>query len=267
MTGICIMGKMREDRKNIHKAKAPIKWNKRFIYPKSQRSLIQGSRHYDIGETKLPSVTTIISATQSEEKRQSLAAWKARLGSHQADRVRDIAALRGTAMHTYLEAYVRGTGHRDLTSVGQEAEPMAQQIINQGLCDLNEIWGSEVTLYYPDLYAGATDIVGIYNGRESIIDFKQTNKPKRREWIPDYFTQLGAYAMAHNYVYRTQIQSGIILMCSKDKLFQKFEVSGKEFVHYQHTFLKKVDEYYRNCTQNKNDKDTKNEQISEEISH
>ena len=242
-------------------------WNKKFIYPKTQRSLIQGSRHYDIGNTKLPSVTTIISATQSEEKKQSLAAWKARLGDQAADRVRDVAAMRGTAMHTFLEAYVRGTGHKDLTSIGKEAEPMAKKIIESGLGDLEEVWGTEVTLYYPDLYAGATDIVGIYNGRESIIDFKQTNKPKKREWIDDYFIQLGAYAMAHNYVYRTHIQSGIILMCSKDGLFQKFEVSDKEFVGYQHAFLKKVDQYYRNCNQNKNQKDTKNEQISEEISH
>ena len=242
-------------------------WNKKFIYPKTQRSLIQGSRHYDIGNTKLPSVTTIISATQSEEKRQKLAEWKARLGDQAADRVRDVAAMRGTAMHTFLEAYIRGTGHKDLTSIGKEAEPMAKKIIESGLGDLGEVWGTEVTLYYPDLYAGATDIVGIYNGRESIIDFKQTNKPKKREWIDDYFIQLGAYAMAHNYVYRTTIQQGVILMCSKDGLFQKFEVSDKEFVGYQHAFLKKVDQYYRNCNQNKNQKDTKNEQISKEIRH
>lgn len=257
------MGKMREDR-------SPIKWNKKFIYPKSMRSLIQGKRHYDIdlegsgvSQQKLPSVTTILSATQSEEKKQSLAKWKARLGDQAADRVRDIAALRGTAMHTFLEAYVKGTGHKDLTSVGKEAEPMAQKIIESGLGDLGEVWGTEVTLYYPDLYAGATDIVGMYNGRESIIDFKQTNKPKRREWIDDYFIQLGAYAMAHNYVYRTHIQSGVILMCSKDGFFQKFEVADKEFVHYQHAFLKKVDQYYRDQKQNPNEKDTKNDHIGQ----
>ena len=151
--------------------------------------------------------------------------------------------------------------------MGQEAEPMAKQIINQGLSGLDEIWGSEVVLYYPDLYAGATDVVGIYNGRESIIDFKQTNKPKRREWIDDYFIQLGAYAMAHNYVYQTKLQSGIILMCSKDKLFQKFEVSDKEFVDCQHAFLRKVDEYYRNCNQNKEETGYKKEEISKDISH
>ena len=237
-----------------------MKWNKKFIYPKSQRSLIDGKRHYDIEQTKLPSVTTIISATQSEEKRQALADWKARLGDIAADRVRDVAALRGTAMHTYLDAYIQGTGHKDLTSVGREAEPMAKKIISEGLCDLNEIWGSEVTLYYPELYAGATDVVGIYNGRESIIDFKQTNKPKRREWIDDYFVQLGAYAMAHNYVYQTKIQSGIVLMCSKDGFFQKFEVFDQEFVDYQHEFLKRTDQYYKNVSDTKDSKDTKNDE-------
>jgi len=259
-----MMGAMREDR-------APVKWNKKFVYPKSQRSLIQGKRHYNIQSNThslvkqklLPSVTTIISATQSEEKRQSLAAWKARLGDQAADRVRDVAALRGTAMHTFLEAYVRGTGHKDLTSVGKEAEPMAKRIIEAGLGDLNEVWGTEVTLYYPDLYAGACDVVGVYANKDSIIDFKQTNKPKQREWIDDYFIQLGAYAMAHNYVYHTKIQSGIILMCSKDKFFQKFEVSDREFVKCQHAFLKKVDQYYRDQKDQKDREDTKNEQITQ----
>ena len=241
-----------------------MKWNKKFEYPTSSRSLINGKRHYDINggeQQKLPSVTTIISATQSEEKKKSLADWKARLGDQAADRVRDVAALRGTAMHTYLEAYVQGTGHKDLTRVGQEAEPMAKKIISDGLVDLNEIWGSEVTLYYPELYAGATDLVGIYNGRQSIIDFKQTNKPKRREWISDYFTQLSAYAMAHNTVYDTKIQSGIILMCSKDGMFQKFEVSDREFQSHMHEFLRKTDQYYKNVPKDPKDEDTNNDQI------
>ena len=122
---------------------------------------------------------------------------------------------------------------------------MAQQIINQGLIGLDEIWGSEVVLYYPELYAGATDVVGIYNGRESIIDFKQTNKPKKREWIDDYFIQLGAYAMAHNFIYRTKIDKGVIMMCSKDNFYQEFVVEGKEFQKYKHNFLRRVDEYYK----------------------
>ena len=231
----------------------------KFKYPKSMRSLIGGKRHYDVGEEKLPSVTTILSATQSDEKKKSLADWRARMGPEFADRVRDISAMRGTAMHRYLEAYIDGSGHKDLTSIGKEAEPMAKKIIESGLGELDEVWGQEVTLYYPGLYAGATDIVGVYEGQPAIIDFKQTNKPKKREWISDYFCQLGAYCMAHNYVYGTKIQKGIILMCSKDLLFQKFEVEGNDFVKHQHDFLRKIDKYYKNVPQQKEGQGTKSE--------
>jgi genome maintenance exonuclease 1 len=237
-----------------------MKFNRKYNYPKSMRSLIDGKRHYDIGNDKLPSVTTILSATQSDEKKKSLADWRARMGAQSADRIRDVSAMRGTAMHRYLEAFIDGTGHKDLTSIGKEAEPMAKKIIESGLGDLEEVWGQEVTLYYPGLYAGATDIVGIYEGQPAIIDFKQTNKPKKREWISDYFAQLGAYCMAHNYVYGTKIQSGVILMCSKDLLFQKFEVAGSEFVRHQHDFLRKIDQYYKNVPEKKEGQGTKTDE-------
>ena len=235
-----------------------MKWNKKFEYPASIRSSIEGKRHYEITGQKLPSVTTILSATQSAEKKAKLEEWKKRVGTQQADRIRDVSAMRGTAMHTYLEGYILGKNHMDLTSIGREAERMAKVVIESGLGDLEEVWGSEVTLYYPGLYAGATDVVGIYAGKPAIIDFKQTNKPKQREWISDYFAQLGAYCMAHNYVYGTKIQSGIILMCSKDLLFQKFEVEGKDFVKHQHEFLRKVEQYYKNVPKQKDSQGTKN---------
>ena len=225
------------------------------------RSVINGGRHYEIDGGKLPSVTTILSATQSPEKKASLEAWKAKMGAKAADEVRDTAALRGTAMHTYLEHHINETGHKDLTVVGQHAEKMAKIIIEQGLGDLEEVWGLETTLYYPDLYAGATDVVGVYDGQPAIVDFKQSNKPKRREWVQDYFEQLGAYAMAHNQVYGTKIQSGIILMCTKDFLFQKFEVSGRDFVKHQHAFLRKCDQYHENVSTAKKNKESDDKEV------
>ena len=220
------------------------KWNKQFEYPASMRTSIEGRRHYEITGKKLPSVTTILQATQSEEKKASIAKWQARVGEVQATRVKDQAASRGTNMHYHLEKYILGEGHKDLTDEGQVAGDMAQVIIDKGLCDMSEIWGSEVTLYYPGLYAGATDLVGVYDYEDSIVDFKQSNKPKRREWIDDYITQLAAYAMAHNQVYNTEITQGVILMCTPDNYFQKFQVKGKEFIKYQHKFLERVDKYY-----------------------
>mgnify|MGYP003628208707 FL=1 len=218
-------------------------WNKRFEYPNSQRS-IKGE--YDISRTLLPSVTTVLNATQSEEKRKTLDKWMRRVGEDEADRIKNLAAKRGTAMHFYLQQWLdpEVKGYQDLTVVGQVAEPMAKKIIEKGIEDLTEVWGSEVVVHYPGLYAGATDLVGIYDYSESIIDFKQSNKPKQRAWIEDYFTQLGAYAMAHNYVYGTKIDQGVILMCTPDCYFQKFVIRGKEFVKHQHNFLRRLDQYY-----------------------
>ena len=222
-----------------------MKWNKLYHYPPSTRSTTDGIRTYDVGKEKLPSVTTILTATQSEEKRASLAKWKARVGKVEADRIRDTAASRGTNMHLHLEKFILGQGHLDLTEEGKTAKSMAQTVIDKGLCDLQEIWGSEVTLWYPGLYAGATDLVGTYDYEDSIIDFKQSTKPKQRAWIDDYMMQLAAYAMAHNQVYGTEITQGVILMCTPDNYFQKFQVKGKEFISYQHKFLEKVDLYYK----------------------
>jgi len=222
-----------------------MKWNKKFEYPKTVRGMVEGLRHYDINNEKLPSVTTILGKTQSAEKAEGLAKWRARVGEVEAQRITDQAATRGTAMHSILEHYVLGKNRLDLTDVGQQAHKMADVVIDKGLSHLDEIWGSEVALYYPELYAGATDLVGVYKNAESIIDFKQTNKPKRREWIEDYMIQLGAYTMAHNYVYQTKIQQGVVLMCSKDGYFQEFIVSGKEFTRFKHRFLEKVGQFYQ----------------------
>ena len=224
-----------------------MKWNKKFEYPETVRGMVEGLRHYDINNEKLPSVTTILNQTQTAEKAEGLAKWRARVGEAEATRIMDQAAQRGTAMHSILEHHILGKNRLDLTDVGQQAHKMADVVIEKGLCHLEEIWGSEVALYYPELYAGATDLVGVYKNAESIIDFKQTNKPKRREWIEDYMIQLGAYAMAHNYVYQTKIQQGVVLMCSKDGYFQEFIVSEKEFQKYQHEWLKRVDLYYKNA--------------------
>ena len=221
-----------------------MKWNKLYKYPASTRSTVEGFRTYDVNDEKLPSVTTILGATKDQEAIDSINRWKAKVGEEAATRIRDQAASRGTNMHLHLERHIMGEGHLDLTEEGKVAKAMADTIIAKGFNDLQEIWGSEVTLFYPNLYAGATDLVGTYDYEDSIIDFKQSNKPKRREWIEDYFMQLGAYAMAHNQVYKTEITQGVILMCTPDNYFQKFQVKGKEFIKYQHKFLEKVDQYY-----------------------
>ena len=219
-------------------------WNKQFDYPKTVRSFVDGVRKYSIGQEKLPSVTTIISSTQDADKTANLAKWKLKVGDVEAERIKNTAALRGTAMHTYLEHYVKGGNVLDLTDLGREAKSMGEIIIKKGLPDMDEVWGVETTLFYPGLYAGQTDMCGVYQGRESIIDFKQSNKPKRAEWIGDYKLQLAAYATAHDQVYGTSIEQGVILMCTPDNFFQRFIVNGSEFREYKWRWLQKISDYY-----------------------
>ena len=222
-----------------------MKRNNSFRYPKTQREKIDGKRHYVFDKEKLPSVTTILKATESEEKRASLAAWRERMGEETATRIVDESGARGTAMHKILEKYILDQGYVDETNVGKQAHNMAIRVIEQGLCNVPEYYGTECTLYYPGLYAGQTDLVGVHKGQDAIIDFKQTNKPKRREWIGDYCLQLAAYAMAHNFIYKTEITKGVVMMCSKDNYYQEFVIEGTEFQNYKHNFLRRVDEYYR----------------------
>jgi len=221
-----------------------MKRNSSYRYPRTVREMVEGQRHYILNEEKLPSVTTILSATQSAEKRESLAKWRLRVGEETATRIVDSAAVRGTAMHKILEKYVLGEGYLDETTVGKQAHNMALQVIQSGLSNITEYYGTECTLYYPGLYAGQTDLVAIHKGEDAIIDFKQTNKPKKREWIEDYCLQLAAYAMAHNFIYKTKITKGVVMMCSKDNYYQEFVIEGAEFQKYKHNFLRRVDEYY-----------------------
>ena len=221
-----------------------MKHNNCYMYPKSMRETIEGKRHYAIKHEKLPSVTTILSATQDPEKTASLKAWRTRMGEDTATRIVDEAAARGTAMHKILEKYIDSSGYLDLTTVGQQAHNMAVRIIEQGLVNLTEYYGLECTLFYPGLYAGATDLVGLHKGQIAIIDFKQTNKPKKEEWIGDYKLQLAAYALAHNYMHRTDIKKAVIMMCSKDNYYQEFVMEGAEMKKYMHKWLGRVSQYY-----------------------
>ena len=223
-----------------------MKWNNKFSYPKSMRSMVNGSRHYSVNQERLPSVTSILKATESEEKKSSIANWKARVGVAEANRIKIDASNRGTSMHTFLEKYLLGQLNLDLLEQDDDkSKKMADEIIEKGIKDkLSEIWGTEATLYYPGKYAGTCDACGVYEGQETIIDFKQSNKPKKEEWIEDYYLQLGAYSLAHNVVYNSRITQGIVLLCTVDNLFQDFRIQGAKLEEYQNKFLEKVEQYY-----------------------
>ena len=229
----------------------------RYNYTPISRETVNGKRHYCLPNgKKVPSVTTILDKTKSPESREALANWKKRVGEQQAQQITTEAANRGTRMHSYLETYVMMDDLKPLPS-NPFAHPswfMAAEIILHGLGQVDEFWGVEVPVYYSGLYAGTTDCVGLWNGKPAIIDFKQSNKVKKREWIEDYFLQLAAYALAHDEMTGTEIDQGVILMAVQPKLLEdqtyttpqylEFVVADEEFAHWKNEWIKRVELYY-----------------------
>jgi hypothetical protein len=230
----------------------------KYKYQAINREVVDGKRHYvtPAGD-RVASVTTILDATKPAESRIALANWKKAVGEKKAQEITTEAANRGTRMHTYLEKYIKGDQLKDTVSnpYAQQSLAMAKTVIASGFSKITEVWGSEVPLYFPELYAGTTDCVGVHAGDEAILDFKQTNKPKKIEWIDDYFLQLTAYALAHNAVYGTSIRKGVILMCVRppeispgqwgDPVYQQFILEPKDFEMWSNRWWDRVEQYYR----------------------
>jgi genome maintenance exonuclease 1 len=230
----------------------------RYNYTPISRESVEGKRLYATPDgSKVPSVTTILDKTKPREKIEALMAWKRRVGEVKAQEIVTEAAGRGTRMHKFLEDYVK-TGiinEPGSNPYSKQSHIMAKHVIEKGLCNVNEIWGVEVPLYFPGLYAGTTDGCGLHLNDESIIDYKQTNKPKREEWIEDYYLQLTAYALAHNEVHGTNIRKGVVLMCVSPKMneqlqvveepaYQEFILKPEDFAYWEGKWWDRVEQYY-----------------------
>ena len=123
----------------------------RYDYTPISRTTVDGKRHYCLPDgAKVPSVTTILDRTKSEESKQVLANWKKRVGEKQAQEITTEAANRGTRMHGYLEMYIQQDELKPLPP-NPYAHPswfMAAEVILKGLTNVEEFWGCEVPVYY-----------------------------------------------------------------------------------------------------------------------
>lgn len=230
----------------------------KFNYNELTRNSVEGKRLYSCPDgSRVPSVTTILDKTKPPEKVKALMEWRNRVGHEKAQQITTEAASRGTRMHKYLEDYVK-TGIISTPGsnpYSHQSHKMALKVIDKGLSQVNEVWGVEVGLYFPGIYAGTTDGVGLHRSRESILDYKQTNKPKKKDWIEDYYLQLVAYALAHNEVYGTNIKKGVVLMCVKpdevapgiwgEPQYQQFVLRPSQFKKWEHHWWNRVEQYYR----------------------
>lgn len=211
---------------------------KKFEYRPLERTDGPNGRRYIVGEGKpLPSVTTILGKTKDLTH---IKAWVQRVGEAEAERIKTEASGIGNGMHKNLERYILG---EDMTGTFM-AKALAKVIIKEGLPKVNEIWGTEVALYAKGLYAGTTDLVGVHDGIPSIMDFKNSIREKKKEWIEDYFMQLAAYAMAHNEMYETDINRGVVMIATRDATYQEFIIEGDEFYYYQQMWAEKLCAYY-----------------------
>jgi len=216
----------------------------KYSYAAVRRKKVDGKRYYE-GENKLlPSVTTIISGTKDAQDQKGLQAWRNRVGEEKAEAIKNQAAAVGTAMHKFLECHIEGVGYDDITNIGVIGKRMAKLIIESGLPSMDEYWGCEVPLYYPTFYGGTADCTGVWRDQPAVIDFKQTNKPKKEEWIEDYFIQLAAYIMAHDALYKTKMEAGVILMASRGMTLQMFTINGQRLDDYKYKWLKRCEKYY-----------------------
>jgi len=216
----------------------------KYDYKPINRKQVNGKRLYQTPDgNAVASVTTILDATKDKTH---LIAWRKRVGEQKAQEIVTEAASVGTRMHKYLEDYVEFGQWPTPGSnpYAQQAHMMATQIKEKAMNDVDEIWGSEVNLYMPNMYAGTTDLVGTYKGQPAIMDFKQTNKPKKLEWVVDYFLQLTAYAEAHNEIYGTNIREGHIFMCSRAGEYQQFDIWPDEYDEWRNEWYDRVYQYY-----------------------
>lgn len=231
-----------------------MKWNKKYNYPKSSRSILNGSRHYNVSNQILPSVTSILSLTRSDSEKASLAAWAERVGKSESLRIKNTAAARGTEMHQKIEDFLLSRDNLNLFEEDEgdeknKAKKMADLIIDEGLKpNLSEINGVECVCYYSGSngFSGTSDLIGVFEGVESVIDFKQKNSIMKESYesLQTYFTQCGAYSLAHNKTYGSNITQGVILLATTDLVFQIFRVKGAKLIEYQNKFLERVEKYY-----------------------
>lgn len=222
----------------------------KYNYKKLKRQNVNGKRHYLLeGSTEyspMPSVTTVLDQTKPQEDRDALANWKKNVGKVQAQAISSEAANRGTRMHKFLEDYCVNDdlGDSGTNPYSIQAYKMAGVVVKEGMQKMDEIWGVEISLCHPNIYAGTTDLAGIHDGDEAIVDFKQTNKPKKEEWIGGYYLQLAAYAEAHNALYGTNIRKGVIMMCTKDFEYQEFVINLEEFDKHRKLWWHRVEQYF-----------------------
>jgi hypothetical protein len=201
---------------------------------------LSSGRTYHTPDGSFPSLTTVLGKTANNPW---LDAWRARVGEEEAARVSKEATDRGTWIHEIAERHFNG---EDVTSSLHNApldiRQMSRDLIAAVSVGIEEIFGQEQVLWSKKYrYAGRTDMVGIWKGKPTIIDFKTSKKPKQITQIRDYFIQCCGYAVAHNELYGTGIKDCVVIITVDGKPAQTFEKSLPPFLYELQTRRKQFE--------------------------
>jgi hypothetical protein len=216
----------------------------KYNFPEMNRYSVNGKRLYETSSGHLPSVTTILSAT--DKNKDGLRIWRERIGDVAADKIVKYSQSVGTIMHSNLEQYILGNPmDNGSNNIYKKAYDMANLMIKNNIENrLQEVLGVESNLFLSELYAGATDLIGVYDGVLSIIDFKNARKPKDKQYIENYYYQCAAYALAFENMFGVSIEQSVILITTQDMQTQQFISNGDTFKMHKDKWLDKVFEYY-----------------------
>jgi CRISPR/Cas system-associated exonuclease Cas4 (RecB family) len=214
----------------------------KFNYEEMEALSFKGKRFYQTPSGKFyPSITTVLGGTTPPEKADALKNWQASLGMDVAQKKTQEAADRGTSVHLMIERYLK----KEPVIQGEKFDSSIITSFNGLKLKLNaieEVWGQEVALYSDLLeIAGRCDCIGVYKGKECIIDFKTAGRLKGDKDIDDYKLQLTAYAIMHNEIFGTDISDGVILMTSAGGFPQEFRVNLLDYVD---KLADRVDKFY-----------------------
>lgn len=206
-------------------------------------TLPDGERYYvDTDGNKVSSVTTILDMVAHNP---ALDEWRERVGDEKADRACREGADLGSLVHNDLEKYILGEVREIGSNVIRKlATKMANKVIEDGLFNVNEVWGIEKHLYINQLYAGTSDLICLHNWQPAIVDFKTSKKMKTKDMFPNYFEQCCAYAIAHNHLHGTDIKKAVIFMVDRDLKFKEFPIEGNEFYKYQDMWFKHLEMFH-----------------------
>jgi genome maintenance exonuclease 1 len=213
-----------------------------------QETQDNGIRHYVTAKKdRVPSVTTIISAAKDMTYIDN---WRANIGNEKADQITKESSIIGSHMHDNIEHWLKNEPPVSGNNIMRKtAKKLSEIIIEKGLHKVTEFYGSEVHLYYENLYAGTCDLIGCHSDTISIMDFKNTRKPKTDEMVHGYKMQLAAYGLAHNHLYGTNINKGIIMMVAREQHcfgeYQQWMVEGTDWDTACYDWLKILEDYHK----------------------